>query len=114
MVELIWQNGRQLASMQFMQMRFEFTYDVDGLRTSKTVSNVDLVHNYYYVGSRLEYETIGDSEDLWYYYDADENPFCIKIAPKPCTRSDSGLFGVLGMRNNLAVKVRYRLGSRNC
>ena len=23
-------------------------------------------------------------------------------------------FGVLGMRNNLAVKVRYRLGSRNC
>ncbi len=23
-------------------------------------------------------------------------------------------FGALGMRYNLAVKVRYRLGSRNC
>jgi len=23
-------------------------------------------------------------------------------------------FGALGMRDNLAVKVRYRLGSRNC
>ena len=28
--------------------------------------------------------------------------------------SFGGFFGVLGMRNNLAVKVRYRLGSRNC
>ncbi|CDA89710.1 putative uncharacterized protein [Ruminococcus sp. CAG:563] len=26
---LTWQNGRQLASMQLMQMRIEFTYDVD-------------------------------------------------------------------------------------
>lgn len=78
MVELTWQNGRQLASMQFMQMRFEFTYDVDGLRTSKKASNVDLVHNYYYVGSRLEYETIGDSEALWYFYDADGNPSGIR------------------------------------
>lgn len=78
MVELTWQNGRQLASMQFMQMRFEFTYDVDGLRTSKKASNVDLVHNYYYVGSRLEYETIGYSEALWYFYDADGNPSGIR------------------------------------
>ena len=25
-----------------------------------------------------------------------------------------GIFCALGMHNNLAVKVRYRLGSRNC
>ena len=48
---------------------------MDGLRTSKKASNVDVVHNYYYVGSRLEYETIGDSEALWYFYDADGNPY---------------------------------------
>ena len=29
-------------------------------------------------------------------------------------KSDSSVFGVLGTRNNLAVKVRYRLGSSNC
>ena len=43
----------------------------------------------------------------------------------PCTLKDIKMvvsyddttifyFGALGMRNNLAVKVRYRLGSRNC
>ena len=40
--------------MQLMQMRIEFTYDVDGLRTSKTIPNVDLEHKYYYVGDRLQ------------------------------------------------------------
>ena len=75
---LTWQNGRQLASMQLMQMRWEFTYDVDGLRTSKKMTNVDLTHNYYYVGSRLQYETINDGSALWYFYDADGNPSGIR------------------------------------
>ena len=36
-------------------------------------------------------------------------------APKIPNASALGIFPcVLGMRNNLAVKVRYRLGSRNC
>lgn len=71
---LTWQNGRQLASMQIMQMRFEFTYDVDGLRTSKKILNVDLEHKYYYVGSRLQYETLNDNSALYYFYDSDGNP----------------------------------------
>ena len=75
---LTWQNGRQLASMQLMQMRIEFTYNVDGLRTSKKMTNVDLTHNYYYVGSRLQYETISDDTALWYFYDADGNPSGIR------------------------------------
>ena len=61
---LTWQNGRQLASMRFGTVNIGFTYDVDGLRTSKTVHNVDLEHKYYYVGNRLQYETIGDSSAL--------------------------------------------------
>ena len=64
--------------MQLMQMRIEFTYDVDGLRTSKTIPNVDLEHKYYYVGNRLQYETISDSSALWYFYDADGNPSGIR------------------------------------
>ena len=76
--ETVTWNGRQLASMQLMQMRIEFTYDVDGLRTSKTIPNVDLEHKYYYVGNRLQYETISDSSALWYFYDADGNPSGIR------------------------------------
>ncbi len=59
-------------------MRWEFTYDVDGLRTSKKMTNVDLTHNYYYVGSRLQYETLGGNSALWYFYDADGTPSGIR------------------------------------
>lgn len=75
---LTWQNGRQLASMQFMQMRFEFTYDVDGLRTSKKIPNVGSEHKYYYVGSRLQYETLDNNSALYYFYDSDGNPSGIR------------------------------------
>ena len=85
---LTWQNGRQLASMQLMQMRIEFTYDVDGLRTSKTIPNVDLEHKYYYVGNRLQYETISDSSALWYFYDADGNPSGIRYKDNSGTVND--------------------------
>ena len=85
---LTWQNGRQLASMQLMQMRIEFTYDVDGLRTSKKMTNVDLTHNYYYVGSRLQYETISDDTALWYFYDADGNPSGIRYKDNSGTVND--------------------------
>ena len=85
---LTWQNGRQLASMQLMQMRIEFTYNVDGLRTSKKMTNVDLTHNYYYVGSRLQYETISNDTALWYFYDADGNPSGIRYKDNSGTVND--------------------------
>ena len=85
---LTWQNGRQLAAMQFMQMRIGFTYDVDGLRTSKTIFNVDLEHKYYYADDRLQYETIGDSSALWYFYDADGNPSGIRYKDNSGTVND--------------------------
>lgn len=64
--------------MQLMQMRFEFTYDVDGLRTSKKIPNVGSEHKYYYVGSRLQYETLSDDSVLYYFYDSDGNPSGIR------------------------------------
>ena len=85
---LTWQNGRQLASMRFGTVNIGFTYDVDGLRTSKTVHNVDLEHKYYYVGNRLQYETIGDSSALWYFYDADGNPSGIRYKDNNGTVND--------------------------
>ncbi len=85
---LTWQNGRQLASMRFGTVNIGFTYDVDGLRTSKNVHNVDLEHKYYYVGNRLQYETIGDSSALWYFYDADGNPSGIRYKDHNGTVND--------------------------
>ena len=85
---LTWQNGRQLASLQIMQLKINYTYDVDGLRTSKSVPNIDLEHKYYYVGSRLQYETLGGSSALWYFYDADGNPSGIRYKDNSGTVND--------------------------
>ena len=85
---LTWQNGRQLASMKFRTINIGFTYDVDGLRTSKTIPNVGLEHKYYYVGDRLQYETLGGSSSLWYFYDADGNPSGIRYKDNSGTVND--------------------------
>lgn len=66
-----WQNGRQLATLNGNGVTASYTYDVDGLRTSKTVNGVK--HEYYYVGNTLQYEKFGTTE-LWFFYDADGNP----------------------------------------
>ena len=68
---LTWQNGRQLATLSGNGITANYTYDVDGLRTSKTVNGVK--HEYYYVGNTLQYEKFGTTE-LWFFYDADGNP----------------------------------------
>ncbi len=83
---LTWQNGRQLASMKFGAINIGFTYDVDGLRTSKTVFGVE--HKYYYVGNRLQYEKIGSSQELWYFYDADGTPSGIRYKDNSGTVND--------------------------
>ena len=68
---LTWQNGRQLATLSGNGITASYTYDVDGLGTSKTVNGVK--HEYYYVGNTLQYEKFGTTE-LWFFYDADGNP----------------------------------------
>ena len=85
---LTWQNGRQLASIKFRTINIGFTYDVDGLRTSKTIPNVGLEHKYYYIGDRLQYETLGGSSALWSFYDADGNPSGIRYKDNSGTVND--------------------------
>ena len=74
--------------MKFRTINIGFTYDVDGLRTSKTIPNVGLEHKYYYVGDRLQYETLGGSSALWYFYDADGNPSGIRYKDHSGTVND--------------------------
>ena len=74
--------------MKYGAINIGFTYDVDGLRTSKTIPNVGLEHKYYYVGNRLQYETLGGSSALWYFYDADGNPSGIRYKDNSGTVND--------------------------
>ena len=68
---LAWQNGRQLTSLNGNGTTASYTYDTDGLRTSKTVNGVK--HEYYYIGDRLQYEKYGNTQ-LWFFYDSDGTP----------------------------------------
>ena len=47
-----------------------------------------------------------------------QSPLCLKTQLlkriKPPQKNAVAFISALGMRNHLAVKVRYRLGSRNC
>ena len=52
-----------------------YTYDADGIRTSKTVNGTK--HTYYYAGGKLLRETFG-SNTLDFFYDASGNPYALK------------------------------------
>lgn len=53
-----WQNGRQLASANKSGTAISYTYDLNGLRTSKTVNGMR--HDYVYASGRLLRETYGN------------------------------------------------------
>ncbi len=63
--------GRQLMTYSKDGTNISYTYDADGLRTSKTVNGVK--HNYYYVDGQLMGEKVGNEYELWYRYDVDGN-----------------------------------------
>ena len=62
-----WAHGRQLTSMSNGTNTFTYTYNADGLRSSKTVLGVH--RKYYYNGDKLVRETWG-SHTAQYFYDA--------------------------------------------
>ena len=69
-----WEHGRSLATATAGTTHLEFTYDVDGLRTNKTVN--DTKHTYYYAGGTLLRETYGDTVLDFFY--AGGVPYAIK------------------------------------
>lgn len=66
-----WQGGNQLASITAGTNSYTYTYNSDGLRTSKTVNGVTT--DYYWVDGKLMAQTTGDNV-LLFRYDADGNP----------------------------------------
>ena len=72
---LTWDNGRSLTRAVSTSTAVDFTYDLSGLRTSKTVGNVE--HNYLYAGGKLMRESYG-SNTLDFFYDANGTPYALK------------------------------------
>ena len=70
-----WENGRSLATATDGTTNISYTYDANGLRTSKVVNGV--THNYLYASSQLMRETYG-SNTLDFFYDASGHPYALK------------------------------------
>ena len=79
-----WENGRSLATATDGTTNISYTYDANGLRTTKTVGNS--THYYYYASGQLlrEYVIIdngdgtADSYALDFFYDANGYPYALK------------------------------------
>ena len=69
-----WQKGRQLASAVTGTDTISYSYDVNGLRISKTVNGT--MHTYTYDGSQLLCDKWG-SQYIEYFYDASERPYAL-------------------------------------
>lgn len=70
-----WSNGRWLTQASASGTTVDYTYNLDGLRTNKTVDGV--AHNYLYAGGKLMRETYG-SNTLDFFYDANGIPYALK------------------------------------
>ncbi len=60
--------GRQMTTYSKNGISASFTYDADGLRSTKTVGTAKT--EYQYVGDKLFYEKRGDGNSFYYFYDS--------------------------------------------
>ena len=72
--DMEWSDGRRLALASNENSTIFYTYDLNGIRTSKTVNGVK--HEYTYASGRLLRETYGNVV-LDFAYDASGNPFSL-------------------------------------
>ena len=70
-----WKDGKQLATATDGTTNVSYTYDADGIRTSKTVNGVK--HTYVYASGKLLRETYGDTT-LDFFYSTNGQPYALK------------------------------------
>ena len=70
-----WKHGRQLAYMKQGTLRWDYTYDANGLRTKRT--NGTDTYTYVYNGSMLAMMTVGENT-LSFTYDAAGTPLAVQ------------------------------------
>ncbi len=72
---MTWANGRSLATASDGTTSLSFTYDTNGLRTSKVVNGT--TYRYYYAGGKLMRMTWG-ANILDFFYDESGLPYAMK------------------------------------
>lgn len=73
--EMSWENGRSLSRAVSSDTVVDFTYDLSGIRSTKTIDGVQ--HSYLYAGEKLLRESYG-SNVLDFFYDANGTPYALK------------------------------------
>ena len=66
-----WENGRQLATITTADSTIDLSYNSSGMRTQKTVDDVDT--NYYYDSDNNLIGLTKGNDTLLFYYDSDGN-----------------------------------------
>ena len=74
-MEFSWTMGRRLESVTNGKSKTRYTYNADGLRTSKIINGTRF--NYYWNGDKLTAQT-WPGNTLYFYYDKDGNPIAFE------------------------------------
>ena len=98
---LSWTNERQLAVVTEDDESFHYSYNYDGIRTSKNVNGV--YHEYLLNGSQIIGETWEEAESfqgnlLLYLYDAEGSPIGMRYR---CASYAEGVFDTYWFEKNL-------------
>ena len=84
---LTWQNGRQLAQLTTGGKTSKYTYDADGIRSSKIVDGT--VHEYRTLNGKVVWEKIGEGTSakiMVFSYDEMGRPFAVKYSKNNGTK----------------------------
>ena len=104
-----WKHGRQLATAKSGNVEITNTYDVDGIRDSKTVKNLQngtvtesVRHDYTTLGGKLVREAYGQTV-IDYFYDQDGRPY--KIVVKNGSETVATGYFVLNLQGDVIAIV---------
>ena len=108
-----WLKGRQLATANNGTKAISFSYNSDGLRTSKTVNGTTT--SYVLEGSKVVFEIDGSSK-IWYYYNASGAPVAFRIGSvlyiyRKNLQGD--ITGIYSREGNLLVSYSYDAWGQN-
>lgn len=90
-----WENGRRLATATVGGTNLTFTYNDEGIRTSKKVGNTE--HIYHLNGTQIVFEEYGETVTV-YLYDAEGSPIGMQYR---MGNADAGVFEEYWFEKNL-------------
>ena len=99
---LTWDRGRELATMIGNGKSLSFTYNENGIRTTKTVD--DLTTKYQLIGDAVAYETNG-ADNIYYTYGTDNNLISMNLNKEEYYYVRNAQNDIIGLLNSDKVQV---------